>query len=327
MTSKLYYHLSDTLDPYANIAREEQLLLGVPSDSVILYLWQNERTVVIGRNQSAWRECRVEELKRDGGSLARRLSGGGAVYHDTGNLNFTFLYPRGGEDIARQTAVIAGAVASYGLKPEISGRNDITVDGRKFSGNAYYAQGERAYHHGTIMLSVDAQQLTRYLNVHEDKYRSKGVDSVRARVVNLCALDSGITVEGMKTRLLRAFETAYQGKAQPVPGAWMREEELQVRRERFQSWEWIYGRPIACTWQDERRFPWGLLRAEISVDKGCVQDARVFTDALRVDVFHALEDRLPGLPFERDALLQAAQAAVSEEPYRQDCQSLLSRAF
>lgn len=327
MGNNLYYIAANTTDPYLNIAREEQLLLGVPLDTVVLYLWQNEKTVVIGRNQCAWRECRVEELKNDGGHLARRLSGGGAVYHDMGNLNFTFLYPKKMEDIARQTAVIAGAVASFGLNPEISGRNDITVDGRKFSGNAYYTQGERAYHHGTIMLDVDPEPLGRYLNVHQDKYRSKGVDSVRSRVVNLQTLCGDITVDSMSRSLIKAFEHHYNGKAQPVPDEWLSPDILAERRERFAGWDWVYGRPIACSWQGEQRFPWGMLRAEIRVDKGQIADCGLYTDAMQVNLFRALENSLIGLPFEKAAVEKAVLKEVSEEQYRSDCLTLLNHAF
>lgn len=115
MNNSLYTLESTGTDPYHNIATEEQLLLGVPSSAVVLYLWQNQRTVVIGRNQCAWRECNIDLLTGDNGHLARRLSGGGAVYHDLGNLNFTFLYPKNKEDIRKQTMVIADAVASLGL--------------------------------------------------------------------------------------------------------------------------------------------------------------------------------------------------------------------
>lgn len=327
MENNLYYYIADTTDPYLNIAREEHFLLGVPLHAVILYLWQNEKTVVIGRNQCAWRECRVEELKQDGGHLARRLSGGGAVYHDLGNLNFTFLYPQKSEDIAKQTAVVADAVASFGLQPKVSGRNDITIDGRKFSGNAYYAQGDRAYHHGTIMLNVDPEPLSRYLNVHRDKYRSKGVDSVRSRVVNLQTLCANITVENMKKSLIDAFERRFGGEAQPLPASWIEEKTLERRRQQFAGWDWIYGRPIACTWQGEQRFDWGLLRAELSVDKGVITDCGLYTDAMRIDIFRTLEEQLIGMPFEKEPIRMAVQRTVAGDQYGQDCLTLLNDAF
>ena len=327
MSNSLYITESAVFNPYANIAKEEQLLLGVPLDTVILYLWQNERTVVIGRNQCAWSECNVQALKEEQGFLARRLSGGGAVFHDLGNLNFTFLYPKESEDISRQTRVIANAVQSFGLSPEISGRNDITVEGRKFSGNAYHTQGGRAYHHGTLMLDVDPAPLTRYLNVHQDKYRSKGVDSVRSRVINLKELTPAITVESMKESLINAFQEEYGGIARPVPLEWLDEDILQQRQARFAGWDWIYGRPVHCSWAGEQRFPWGLLRVELDVHGGTIRDLGIFTDAMEVDIFKGIEETLKGQRFEKDILLPIVEQNIKNGDYASGLTSLLESAF
>ena len=181
MIQKIQIITTSNTDPYENLALEEYLMDTVEPGTCILYLWQNRQTVVIGQNQNAWQECKVKELEEDGGFLARRLSGGGAVFHDLGNLNFTFLLPRSEYDVARQSDVIVQAVRSFGLAAERSGRNDILVDGRKFSGNAYFKRGANAYHHGTLLIHVDMANLSRYLNVPADKLRSKGVRSVVSR--------------------------------------------------------------------------------------------------------------------------------------------------
>ena len=137
MINRLSYFISSSTNPYLNLAVEEYLLETVKPNQLILYLWQNERTVVIGKNQNAWKECRFQELEADGGHLARRLSGGGAVFHDLGNLNFTFLIPSSDYDLSKQMSVILEAVRSLGIDAQKSGRNDVTVDGKKFSGNAF----------------------------------------------------------------------------------------------------------------------------------------------------------------------------------------------
>ena len=136
MISSLHIYQASGSDPFENLAREQVLLEQGPADGVILYLWQNQNTVVIGRNQNAWGECRTTELNRDGGHLARRLSGGGAVYHDMGNLNFTFLVSKKNYDLPRQLQVIVTACRNLGLNAQITGRNDVAIDGRKFSGNS-----------------------------------------------------------------------------------------------------------------------------------------------------------------------------------------------
>ena len=142
MIKKIYTIESGCFNPYQNMGLEEYLMYQAGEDECILYLWQNERTVVIGRNQNAWKECQTEELEGDGGYLARRLSGGGAVFHDLGNLNFTFLVRKENFNVEKQTEVILRAVNSLGIHAEKSGRNDITVDGCKFSGNAYLRSGD-----------------------------------------------------------------------------------------------------------------------------------------------------------------------------------------
>lgn len=138
MLRHICFHAARGIDPYENLAVEAALLESVAPDACVLYLWQNRKTVVLGRNQNAWRECKVEALRRDGGCLARRLSGGGAVFQDLGNLNFTFLLPADAFDVAKQQEVILRAVACEGVRAARTGRNDIETGGRKFSGNAFY---------------------------------------------------------------------------------------------------------------------------------------------------------------------------------------------
>ncbi len=206
--------ISETTDPFANIACEEALMDAVQPGEYLLFLWQNAHTIVIGRNQNAWKECRVAEFEEDGGTIARRLSGGGAVYHDTGNLNFTFIAADEDYDLAMNMQVICDAVRSFGLEAELSGRNDVTIDGAKFSGNAFYRSSGRRCHHGTLMIDVDTAKLARYLNPDPKKLASKGVDSLRSRVANLSDLCPRITVESLSLALIEALTTAC-GK--PVP--------------------------------------------------------------------------------------------------------------
>ena len=196
-------------DPYENLALEEALLDRVSPGELILYLWQNERTVVIGRNQNPWKECRTALLAEEGGRLARRLSGGGAVFHDLGNLNFTFLMAAEDYDLPRQLTVLERACQSLGIPAQRSGRNDLLADGRKFSGNAFYKHNGKAYHHGTLMVDVDLEKVQRYLSPSKAKLAAKGVDSVRSRVVNLREFVPTLTVAQLAAALVAALADVY----------------------------------------------------------------------------------------------------------------------
>ncbi len=318
MQNNLYFFITKEHNPYKNIALEEYLLLNAPKNSIILYLWQNERTVVIGRNQCAWRECNIEALQNDNGTLARRLSGGGAVYHDLGNLNFTFLYPKIEEDVRKQTSVIVDALASLGMDTVISGRNDITYKGKKFSGNAFYTGGSRAYHHGTIMLNVDLDTMLKYLNVNKEKYLSKGVESVRSRVINIKNVIPSITVDELQNSLIKSFEKIYKGKAKEFTRGNINKEVLFARTKAFSDWEWVYGRPIDFNFSKEMRFIWGLVRVEAEIASGRIKNIGIFTDAMEPDLFSGLERKLIKARFDINEIKNIIYGEPSIKKYSED---------
>ena len=303
MVEKITYIESTQTEPGRNLAVEEQLMLSCEPDECILYLWQNENTVVIGRNQNAWKECLAERLKEDGGHLVRRLSGGGAVYHDLGNLNFTFLVRKENYDLDRQLEVILKAVQSLGIQAEKSGRNDILADGRKFSGNAFYEQGDRCYHHGTIMVDVNTNELSKYLTVSKEKLKSKGVDSVKSRVVNLTKICPGLTIQCLKEALVRAFEEVYENKAIIRTMDEMNQEALRSSEEKFLSWEWIYGRKLDFEYELSHQFAWGNLTLQFKVGGGRIEDAAVWSDSMKPGMMLALPRYLKGITYRRSAIL------------------------
>ncbi|MBR2935022.1 MAG: lipoate--protein ligase [Oscillospiraceae bacterium] len=317
----LFQH--DCLDPYRNLAVEEYLLDTVEPGQCILYLWQNENTVVIGRNQNAWKECRTSVLEQEGGHLARRLSGGGAVFHDRGNLNFTFLVREEDYDLDRQLSVIQSACKALGLEAERSGRNDVLVDGRKFSGNAFYHSHGKAYHHGTVLVDTDGEKMARYLSPSKAKLQAKGVESVRARVVNLIELVPDLTCARMAEELAVAFEQVYGMTAQHIDPArldWERIEQLQNRNA---SADWLYGPRLPLTFECEERFSWGSLQLQVQVESGVVVQAKVYSDAMDWDLAPALERALTGSRF----LLKELQERVQEQlgEYAADLCAMLAR--
>ncbi|MBD3167805.1 lipoate--protein ligase [bacterium] len=295
---------AEGFDPWRNQALEEALLHWVPNDAVVLYLWQNENTVVIGRHQNVWKEARWKQLEEAGGKLARRLSGGGAVYHDRGNLNFTFCANHRHYDVHRQMKVILGAVKKLGIDAEFSGRNDLTVDGQKFSGNAFHRTPRNAMHHGTLLLDVDFNKLSAYLNPPQEKLRSKGVESVRARVVNLAGLNPKITLQGTIDALHEALEEEYAG-----PGEVMEEaqfsEEIDRYYPRYADWDWRYGETPDFDIDYSTRFVWGTIEIGFTLKDAKVKQVRVYSDTLESLLIDRIEASLEGVPFKRDELFRA----------------------
>ena len=324
MISSLYIYFASGSDPFENLAREQVLLENGPADGVILYLWQNQNTVVIGRNQNAYKECRTSLLEEEGGKLARRLSGGGAVFHDLGNLNFTFLLPREDFDVRRQLEVICTASRELGIPAEISGRNDLQAEGQKFSGNAFYKSGSRAYHHGTLLLDVDMGKLGRYLSPPKAKLQAKGVDSVRARVTNLRAFAPQLTVAEMKEHLVRAAEQVYGLPARTFELTAQLEQQVAHLAEHYASQEWRFGANAPATFSCERTFPWGTVSLELLVEKGIIAHAGVFTDAMEWELSEQLRQALEGRAFSLAAMQEGLLSINIQSDIREDISRMLA---
>ncbi len=324
MISSLWIYRASGSDPFENLAREQILLEQGPAEGLVLYLWRNENTVVIGRNQNAYKECRVSLLEEDGGKLARRLSGGGAVFHDKGNLNFTFLLPRTNFDIPRQLEVICRACRAFGIPAEISGRNDLTAAGYKFSGNAFYKTGDRAYHHGTLMLSADIDRLGRYLSPPKAKLEAKGVSSVRSRVTNLRAFVPALTCDSMSRQLIRAAEKVYGFTAQELVFTPWQEEEIARLTAHYASREWRFGANVPATFSTQQTFPWGTVSLELQVERGVITHAGVFTDAMEWELSSLIRQALEGREFSRAAMQEGLLSIHIQPDIRDDLLRMLA---
>lgn len=322
MIRRLGVFRGESVDPHWNLAVEEYLLQNVGEEQCILYLWQNQHTVVIGRNQNAWKECRTTLLEEEGGHLARRLSGGGAVFHDLGNLNFTFLLPDDCYDLDRQLRVIETACRNLGIHAERSGRNDILADGRKFSGNAFYHHRGRAYHHGTLLVDVDMEKLSRYLNPSREKLAAKGVESVRSRVVNLKELKPELTIEKLCDALVCAFSQVWDLPVEQVKLNDKDREAVEKICCRNRSWDWNYGRQIPFTFSCQQRFSWGEVSLQLQVEGGIVREVQVWSDAMDWRLTPALEQALTGCRFTEAELCQAVERMGFEDAANDVCQML-----
>ncbi len=302
---KLTFVESRSLDPYYNLALEGHLLHCCREGERILYLWQNERTVVLGRNQDAESECPVELLKRDGIHLARRSSGGGAVYHDRENLNYTFLARERDYDVPGQLEVVLSALREIGIPAEFSGRNDILAHGRKVSGNAFFTGGGSCCHHGTLMVGVDLAAAERYLRPKGDKLAAHGVPSVRSRVANLREFRPGLKMDELKQALRLSFERRYGGYCDSMSLSAEDLADIGRRRETYADRRWIYGESGKYGHGLSRRFAWGEVTLRVRLDRGVVADVQADTDAMEPGLPEALRERLLGVPFENRALYEA----------------------
>jgi lipoate---protein ligase len=307
---------STSFNPWVNLSIEEYLLTNVKSDEVILYLWQNDNTVVIGRNQNPWKECECDALTADGGKLARRLSGGGAVFHDLGNLNFTFIMNKKHYDVRKQQMVIIEALKKHDIEAVFSGRNDMLIDGRKFSGHAYYSNGTNSYHHGTILVHTDFEKLGGYLNPSADKIKSKSVASVKSRVINIAEVSPGMTTDQIKRSMGESFAAHYgpagSSNFESTPDA------IIGLYEKYSSWDWCYGKSPAFDISQRKRFDWGEVEINLALKSGIIKEVKIFTDAMDVEMFDQLSEDLLGCPYQKTPLSEAVKQSISDEAAQKD---------
>lgn len=295
-------------DPYRNLALEKNLTFCAEPEECILYLWQNHRTVVIGKNQNPWKECPAGQLMEENVRIARRLSGGGAVYHDTGNLNFTFCVRKQNYDLSRQLSVILTAVNSLGIPAVMTGRNDLVCEGKKFSGNAFYRSGDHCFHHGTIMADVDLERMFRYLSPDPEKLKAKGVDSVRSRVVNLKEYCPSLTIPLLGRKLEEACSGVYGLPAEDFLRERLDPDKIERDRAFFASSGWIWGRKLPFTHQIQRRFSWGDVSLQLQVNEGSIRDCVCYSDAMDQGYIESLAGRLKGLRYDRQEILASLEA-------------------
>ncbi|MGY3885477.1 lipoate--protein ligase A [Aeromonas aquatica] len=301
--------ISDSHDPLFNLAVEECIFRQMDPAQRVLFLWRNANTVVIGRAQNPWKECNTRRMEEDGVTLARRSSGGGAVFHDLGNSCFTFMAGKPGYDKSLSTAIVLSALKQLGVEAFASGRNDLLVatpDGdRKVSGSAYRETHDRGFHHGTLLLDADLSRLANYLNPDPKKLAAKGITSVRSRVANLCDLLPGVDHERVVQALTDAFFAHHGARVAPEHISPEQLPDLPGFAETFarqRSWEWNFGHAPAFSHQLNERFGWGGVELHFDVEKGLIGRVQIFSDSLDPAPLDALAERLPGTAYRPEAV-------------------------
>lgn len=294
-------------NPYFNLALEEYALKKLDINDNIIILWQNEPTVVVGRNQNTIEEINTKYIKENNIHVVRRLSGGGAVYHDLGNLNFTFIEKNTGDSVSnfkKFTDPVINALGRLGISAAFSGRNDITIDEKKFSGNAQYYFRNKLLHHGTILFNSDLRVVQNTLNVKIDKIKSKGIKSVRSRVTNIYPyLEEKISTEEFKDILLSfLFEQEKQNKNEYV----LTETDIsninKMMEERYLTWEWNYGESPDFDMQKSKRYEGGNLDVRLNVHNGLISDIKIFGDFFGKNKISELENLLKDSKYEEESV-------------------------
>lgn len=287
----------DTTDPAFNLALEEYVFENLSKDYDYFILWQNASTVVVGRHQNTFNEVDEAFIRENNITVVRRLSGGGAVYHDMGNLNFTIIADADGEalDFGRFCDIVIRALAQVGVTAERNGRNDMTIDGKKFSGNAQYIRHGRVMHHGTILFDSNGTVLANALQVDSAKIQAKGIKSVRSRVTNVSEyLEKGVTLEQFRQQLLGQLlqET---GAQEYVLTPEDRAAIEKLRTERYDTWQWNFGTSPECTLSKKARVEGcGTVEVYLTVAHGRIEKAQFHGDFFSAKEPEALAARLVG---------------------------------
>ena len=296
----MFYLESPSRDPYFNLALEEYVFERMDKSKSYFMLWQNDNTIVVGKYQNTAEEIDQAYVDAHGIRVARRLSGGGAVYHDKGNLNFTFIVDRAdapGLNFKIFVEPVIRALARFGVHAAFTGRNDLTIDGMKFSGNAQYARRGRLLHHGCIMLDSNLTSVADALRVKEAKFDSKAVKSVRSRVTTINAhAPAPISMEDFKGALKECAMAS--GELEPCT---LTEEDLaairKLRDEKYATWAWNYGCSPAYDMRREMKFPAGLVTAHLSAEGGKIKAVRFYGDFFGGELGE-LEGAMVGLPLD-----------------------------
>ena len=299
---KLRILKSAVTNPWFNLATEDWIFNTLDPDSHTLFLWRNSETVVIGRSQNPWVECKTDKMEQDNVFLARRQSGGGAVFHDLGNTNFTFLSPKDDYDQTANFTIIINALQSLGIKATLSGRNDMQVGDKKISGSAFKHAIDRSFHHGTLLVNADMQKLGDYLNPHPLKLQAKGIKSVRSRVANLVEFNKDINHEILSDAIIEAF-CEYYGQTVETEeldeASLAKQPTLNKYYQQMADWDWRFGKTPEFSHRIETRFDWGLIDLHMDVKQAVIEEVVIFSDALNVELIDLLEQTLTGVKYNR----------------------------
>src|SRR5699024_6114490 len=297
-------------DPQINLAIEEYILrtMEIEEDLYLLY-YINEPSIIIGKNQNTVEEIDTDFVEKNGIKVVRRLSGGGAVYHDLGNLNYSFITKDDGEsfrNFKKFTEPVVKALQKIGVNAELIGRNDLLVDGRKISGNAQFATQGRMFSHGTLMFDTEIEKVVSALRVRKDKIESKGIKSIMSRVANIAEfLDDEMTIEDLRMEILKSI---FEGE-ENIQYKELTDEDWEnihaLSKERYANWDWNYGKSPKFNMQHSHRFPVGSIDVRLQVSKGVIEDVAIFGDFFGIGEIEKVQAALRGITYNKQSIEEA----------------------
>ncbi|WP_461204658.1 lipoate--protein ligase [Clostridium sp. DL1XJH146] len=301
------YIINRSNNPYYNLAFEEYCFKKLEEDEIV-FLWKNSPTVVIGKNQNTLEEINEEYINANDIKVVRRITGGGAVYHDLGNLNFTFIKKVDNIeelDLKKYASPIVSALEKFGVKAELSGRNDITVDSKKISGNSQSIYKNKVLHHGTMLIDSDLSVLSKALKVKKEKFESKGVKSVRSRVTNIRPyLNYDFSIEEFEEELInQLFIQEKEEKKELVLSAYDLENIKELYESKYSTWEWNYGFSPIFNYKNIKRCTAGTVEFNVDVRDGYIKKVRIFGDFFGNKDINELEEILIDTKFMKEDIL------------------------
>jgi lipoate---protein ligase len=293
-------------DPRINLAIEEYALKHLNIDETYLLFYINRPSIIIGRNQNTIEEINSDYVDEKGITVVRRLSGGGAVYHDLGNLNFSFITKDDGDsfhNFKKFTQPVVETLEKLGIHAELSGRNDILAEGKKISGNAMFSTKGRMFSHGTLLFQSEMDHIVSALKVKKDKIESKGIKSIRSRVGNIADfLKEPMSVEEFRSFLLQNIFKETEKVTEYVLTETDWEKIHEISEDRYQNWEWNYGKSPKFNLQNSHRFPVGSVDIRLEVNRGIIENCKIYGDFFGVGEVADIERKLTGTRYEKEAI-------------------------
>ncbi|NFK03939.1 lipoate--protein ligase [Clostridium botulinum] len=298
----MQFLVNKSTNPFFNLALEEYLLKNVDIREDYFILWQNEPTIVIGKHQNTLKEINMNFVKDNNINVVRRNSGGGAVYHDLGNINFTFITKYDEKhllDFKTFTNPVVYSLGKLNVKAELSGRNDILIDGRKISGNSQHIYKDRFLHHGTLLFNSELENLVKALNVDNDKILSKGIESIKSRVTNIKEhVKEDIFMEKFKEILI---ENIFMRNKSSLKEYNLTNDHIndieKLMEEKYMTWQWNYGYSPEFNYRNSKRFQGGKLEVLLNIVEGHINECKIYGDFLGLMAVSEIEKKIIGIKY------------------------------